>query len=184
MRALIFVVAALASLPIVAQAQVKPEIRPFVGAYIPTGSQRDILKDAFMGGGQLALEVNNQFHVVGSFAYSAPHFKGQVSDHAHLYQSDIGAELFRDMSMQNDWKFRPFVGAGLGVRTFDPAGPIGAKNYPSGYAALGAEFQLAQLALRLETRDYLMSFKGVTGTDNTSTRNEIALCAGLAYHLR
>ena len=30
------------------------EIRPFVGAYIPTGDQRDALKDAVLVGGQLS----------------------------------------------------------------------------------------------------------------------------------
>jgi hypothetical protein len=186
MRAFVFMLAVLVSVPITAQAQVKPELRPFVGAFIPTGTQRDVFKDAVLTGGQLALEMNDRIHLVGTFAFSGPSFKSQVtgSDHMHIYQTDVGAELFQSVSLQNEWEFRPFVGLGGGVRTFDPAGSIASKSYPSGYAAIGTEFQLDRFALRFETRDYLMSFKGVSGTEKSSTRNEIAISAGLAYHLR
>ena len=186
MRALVWMLAALASVPIAAQAQVQPEIRPFVGAFIPTGNQREVFKDALMTGGQMAVEVNEQFHLVGMFAFSNPKFKAQVpgSDHIRAYQSDVGAELFRRVDLENDWTFRPFVGIGGGVRTFDPSGSAKAKHYAAGYGALGAEMQLNRFALRLETRDYLMNFKGISGGEKSSVRNEIAISAGIAYHLR
>ena len=186
MRALVLVLAALASVPIAAQAQVKPEIRPFVGAFIPTGTQRDVFKDALLSGGQVAVEVNDQFHLVGMFAFSSPKFKNEVkgSGHMDLYQSDLGAELFQSVDLENDWKFRSIVGVGGGVRTFDPSGPIKMKHYPAGYGAIGAGMQLNQFALRFETRDYLMNFKGISGNEKSSLRNEIAISAGLAYHLR
>ncbi len=51
MRAFVFLLAALASAPIAASAEVTPEARPFVGAFIPTGDQRHVFKDALFTGG-------------------------------------------------------------------------------------------------------------------------------------
>ncbi len=119
-------------------------------------------------------------------AFSDPKFKAQVpgTNHAHMYQSDIGGELFQNITLDNDWVIRPFVGLGGGIRTIDPSGTPKAKNYASGYGAIGTEIQLDRFAFRLETRDYLVNFKGITGDEKSSTRNEIAISAGLAFHLR
>src|SRR5580765_2129454 len=187
MRAvLLLVVAALVSLPTVTRAQNVPEIRPFVGAYVPTGEQRNDFKDALLVGTQVAVETGDRLHVVGTFAFTGPDFNNptQNSGHMHIYQMDIGGELFRNVDFNSDWKFRPFLGLGAGVRRYDPTETGDSKNYPAGYGSLGAEFQLNSLALRFEARDYLTSFKGVTGNGATSTRNEVALSAGLAFHLR
>jgi hypothetical protein len=186
MRALPFILVASLLVPLVSQAEVKPEIRPFVGAFVPTGDQRNVLNDAVLTGGQVAVEAANVLHLVGTFAFAGPNFDHKFAGqgHMHVYQSDVGAELFRNVAMNNRWKFRPFVGAGLGVRTYDPTSSASAKNYPAGYGALGAEFQLRRIAVRCETRDYLTRFKGVTGSESASTRNELMLSAGLAYHLR
>jgi hypothetical protein len=187
MRAvLILFVAALLWVPTVTRAQSIPEIRPFVGAFVPTGAQRDDFNDALLVGTQLALETSDRFHVVGTFAFTGPDFNNptQNSGHMHIYQVDIGGELFRNVDFSSDWKFRPFLGVGAGVRRYDPTETGDSKNYPAGYGALGAEFQLNQFALRFETRDYLTQFKGVTGNESTSTRNEVVFSAGLALHLR
>ena len=90
-------------------------------------------------------------HVVGTFAFSGPDFKNQVptGGHMHVFQTDVGGELFRDMALNGDWKFRPFVGAGLGVRTYDPTEALSTKSYPAGYGAVGTEFQLNRVAVRL-----------------------------------
>ena len=188
MRAvLLLLVAALLCVPTVTRAQTIPEIRPFVGAYVPTGDQRNDFKDAVLVGTQVAVEASDRFHVVGTFAFTGPDFNQptQTSGHMHVYQMDIGGELFRNVDFSNnDWKFRPFLGIGAGVRRYDPTETGDSKNYPAGYGALGAEFQLNQFALRFETRDYLTQFKGVTGSEPTSTRNEVVFSAGLALHLR
>src|SRR5947208_1821879 len=46
------------------------ELRPFVGAYIPTGDQRDLLKDAVLVGGQLTWHVIPPVAVTGTFGWS------------------------------------------------------------------------------------------------------------------
>ena len=47
------------------------ELRPFAGASIPTGSQRDLFKDAALFGTQGALELSPTFHVIGTFGWTA-----------------------------------------------------------------------------------------------------------------
>jgi len=186
MRAILLVLAVSLSMPMVTQAQVKPEIRPFVGAFIPTGNQRDVLDDALFTGAQLAVEVADVLHLVGTFAFAGPDFKKELTGggHMHIYQSDVGAELFRVVTLKNDRSVRPFLGAGLGVRTYDPTATWESRSYPAGYGTVGAELQFNRVAVRFEARDYLTRFKGVAGNEEASTRNELALSVGLAYHLR
>ena len=186
MRALLIALALLLSLPIEARAQSKPEIRPYAGVLVPTGDQRDLFKDAMLAGGQLAVELADRYHVVGTFGFSGPNFDNSVATggHVHIYQADLGGELFKDMPLENGWRIRPFLGLGGGVRTYDPTDTGGSNSYPAAYGALGSEFQLSRVAMRLEARDYLTRFKGLSGNDEVSTRNEVAISLGLAYHLR
>lgn len=186
MRYVLLVIAALVSVPMVAQAQVIPEVRPFVGAFVPTGDQDDVFDVALLAGTQVAVEAADMLHVVGTFGFSGPEFDRRIvnSGHMHIYQFDVGGELFRNMEFNNDWLFRPFIGLGAGVRRYDPTAVGPSKNYPAGYGALGAEFQLNRLALRFEARDYLTRFKGLSGNDPAATRNEVALTTAMVFHLR
>jgi hypothetical protein len=101
MRRIFLVTAALLALGAnLAWAQATPEFRPFIGSYIPTGDQRDVLKDAFLMGGQVGVEMTGNVHLVGTLAYSAPRpEQTTIGKDVHLYQYDVGAELFRVMPM-------------------------------------------------------------------------------------
>jgi hypothetical protein len=186
MRSVLLLVAALMIVPVVAQSQAIPEVRPVVGAFIPTGDDADVFDAAVLGGVQVAAEVADVLHVVGTFAFTGPGFDKMVanSGHMHIYQVDAGGEFFKSVGFGSDWLFRPFVGAGAGVRRYDPTAAGISKNYPAGYGSIGAEFQLNRIALRFEARDYLTRFKGLSGNDPASTRNDVALTAGMAFHLR
>ena len=124
--------------------------------------------------------------MVGTVGFSGPAFdkKALQNGHMHIFQFDLGGELFRSVEFNNDWLFRPFVGLGAGVRRYDPTAVGPTKNYPAGYGTLGAEFQLNRFAFRFEARDYLTRFKGLSGNEAASTRNEIALTTGMVFHLR
>jgi hypothetical protein len=163
-----------------------PEIRPFVGAYIPTGAQRDELKTAVLGGAQFGYEYREMMHFVGTVAWS-PGKENVTADHekVNVYTYDAGIELFMKQDMANGWQMRPFLGLGGGARTYDPATRgIKTKTYPDGYGAIGAEFQLRQIALRIEGRDYISQFKGIAGDEKSVTRNNMMVVAALAWHLR
>ena len=78
MRRTIIVVGALVAGAMTLPAQSfmpKPEIRPFVGASIPTGTQRDFFEDAALMGLQGALEFKPTFHVLGTFSWVPSHNK-------------------------------------------------------------------------------------------------------------
>src|SRR5437763_17163789 len=91
------------------------ELRPFVGAYIPTGDQRDLLKDAVLVGGQLTWHVIPAVAVSGTFGWSPSKDRVTAGDQTlDIYQYDVGAEL-RAASLYDAglWNFTPFVGLGL-----------------------------------------------------------------------
>lgn len=74
-----------------------PEIRPFAGAYVPTGGMRDVLEDAPMIGVQLAVEIGERMHGVGSIGWA---FSSDPADQAiHMSQYDFGVEFFQTFDL-------------------------------------------------------------------------------------
>jgi hypothetical protein len=80
--------------------------------------------------------------------------------------------------------FRPFVGAGVGSRTYDYKDRQ-TKNTScvAGYASLGAEIRHRVIAVRSEARDYLSCFQSPISGERR-TRNDLGLTIGLVYHIR
>lgn len=188
-RTLVLLAAVLALQATPVQAQFTPEVRPFAGAYIPTGDQADVLKSSFLVGIQAAVEVNEALHLLGTFGYATPRpDRPTIGNDVHLYQYDVGAELFRiiPFSSNDHWTFRPFAGMGLGARTHDfkDRGDTDAQTYFSGYGALGVEIQNRRVALRIEARDYVTRFRGLLGNEAAVARNDVMLGAGVAFHVR
>jgi len=161
---------------------VTPEIRPYVGVFVPTGDQRDVLKDAVLVGGQAGVEVAQWLHVIGNFGYSGNKAKAQLNrKDVHIYAYDAGVEAFHITKLQNYFQMRPFLGIGAGARTYDPKAGSAQTNV-AGYGALGTELQSGNVAIRLEGRDYLTRFKGLTGDLGTKTRNDMMFMLGAAFH--
>ena len=170
--------------PLTAQVPGTPkfEIRPYVGAYIPTGDQRDVFKDAILAGAQASYRIAPQFAITGTIGWSPTEDRlttGQET--VDLLQYDIGGELRAPSWLSGEsWDFSPFVGLGVGGRTYDYRDlDVDAKTNVAGYGALGGEFGVGQFGLRIEGRDYVSRFEPLTGTGETKTRNDIALAAGL-----
>jgi hypothetical protein len=159
------------------------EIRPFAGAYIPTGDQRDLLKDAVLVGAQASWRVIPQLALTGTFGWAPSKDRIAAGDQTlDLYQYDLGAEA-RAPSWYNKgtWDFTPFVGLGVGGRTYNyrDLDDVDAKTNVAGYGALGGEVGFGRLGLRLEARDYVSRFEPLTGTGDTKTRNDVTVAAGL-----
>lgn len=163
----------------------RPEIRPYVGALIPTGAHRDDFKSATTLGLQGALELSRWMHVVTTLGWTHGYakFGGFSNDVTFVWNYDVGAEFNAFYDLSDDWVLRPFLGLGAGGRTYDyRARGIDGSTCSTGYATIGSEAQAGTFALRLEGRDYVNCFKSpVTGKQ--STRNDVALTFGLAYHL-
>jgi Outer membrane protein beta-barrel domain len=162
------------------------ELRPFVGAYIPTGAQRDLFRDAPMFGVQAAVEIKEYLHVLGSFAWAPDENKYQVTgDNVGIYQYDVGAELGFVQALGANWQLKPFIGVGGGARTYDfEARSLPTKTCAAGYGAIGTEFQVGRTALRLEARDYVFCYRSPIAGVDSKTRNDVRLAAGVAYHFR
>ena len=160
------------------------ELRPFVGAYIPTGDQRDLLKDAVLVGAQLSYNVIPAFSVTGSFGWSPSKDRVTAGNQTlDIYQYDVGGEL-RAASLFDGgvWNFTPFVGLGLGGRTYNYRDlNVGSKTNFDGYGGLGGDIGFGPIGFRIEARDYVSQFKPLTGSGDTKTRNDIGLAAGLSY---
>ena len=185
---LITTIAALALSAVTAQAQSitggRFEVRPFVGAYIPTGDQRDLLKDAVLAGAQLSWRAIPALAITGSFGWAPTKDRVRPGDQTlDIYQYDVGAEL-RSSSLYRGtlWDFSPFVGLGLGGRTYNYRDlDVDSKTNFDGYAALGGDLGFGALALRIEGRDYVSQFKPLTGSGDTKTRNDIGVALGVSY---
>ncbi len=188
MRTLTFVVAAavLSAAPLSAQSS-RPtvELRPFAGVTIPTGSQRDLVKDAPIAGLGLAVQVRPNLHFVGTFGWMREHTKYDVTrNDANRYQYDAGVEFSLERNLSSSWTFRPFLGAGGGARTYDyQASTLLTRTCAAGYGAIGSEFKTGLTALHIEARDYVFCNKSPLQGGESKTRNDITFALGLAYHL-
>lgn len=156
------------------------ELRPYAGAYIPTGDQRDLLKDAVLVGGQASYRILPQLAITGTVGWSPSKDRITPGDETiDLWQYDLGAEL-RAPSWQR-WgtiDFTPFVGLGGGGRTYNYRDlDVDSKTNVAGYGVVGSELGFGRFGLRLEARDYVSRFKPFDGGDS-KTRNDVTVATG------
>lgn len=159
------------------------ELRPYLGAYIPTGDQRDLLEDAVLVGAQASWRVLAQLAVTGTFGWAPSTDRVRSGDETlDLYQYDVGAEA-RAPSWYSAgaWDFTPFIGLGVGGRTYNyrDLDDVDAKTNVAGYGAIGGEAGFGRVGLRLEARDYISRFEPLTGNGDAKTRNDVTVAAGL-----
>jgi hypothetical protein len=161
------------------------ELRPFGGASIPTGTQRDYFKDAAMFGIQGAIELKPALHMIGSFSWVDGKNKYSVSNlNVDIFQYDVGAELGLVTPLGASWEMKPFLGFGAGARTYRfSADQLSNKTCALGYGSVGSEFQLTKFALRLEARENVFCYKSPIIGQKSKTRNDLGLSFGIAYHV-
>ena len=166
--------------------ELRPEIRPFAGVYLPTGTQRDLFDNAAKFGVQAALELRPSFHVLGTFGYVPGQTKYvSAKNDVQIFQYDVGVEFNMLRPIGDMWLFKPFVGAGAGARSyFYDNSALTDRTCAAGYGALGMEFELNRAAIRLEGRDNVFCFRSALPNIKSSTRNDIDFSLGLAYHFK
>ena len=162
------------------------ELRPVLGGLLATGAQRRTFEDAALLGVHLAAELRRNFHVVGAFSYipSQTHRADGGHDEILIFQWDLGAELNSRLRARRYWTPRPFVGGGVGRRTYENKRLELRHGYATVYGGFGIEYQTDVIGVRLEARDYVSRFAGFDGTEPRGVRNDIALAIAIAYHVR
>lgn len=157
-------------------------IRPFVGANIPTGDQRDFLKDAVLVGAQASWNASQNIALTGSFSWAPAKDRITAADQTlDTYQYDVGLEARSPAVTLN--RIVPFIGAGLGGRTYNYRDlDVESKSNFAGYGALGVDASLGLLSVRVEGRDYISRFQPLTGGGETKTRNDVALFAAVGVN--
>lgn len=162
------------------------EFRPVLGGLLATGAQKRAFEDGALVGIQLAAEVHRIVHVVGAFAYVPTQTRRADGglDQIRILQWDLGVELNARLRRRGHWTPKPFIGAGVGHRTFGNVRRDMRRGYPTVYGGLGIEYQTDVVGVRLEARDYVSRFAGFDAAEPDAVRNDIGLAIGIAYHIR
>jgi hypothetical protein len=161
------------------------EVRPVVGALVPTGAQRDLLKDAVLAGAQLSYVVNPHVALLGSFAWAPTEDQTLADAKVDLFQYEVGVEgRAPNLTAAAPVVTRPYASVGVGGRTYDyrDVAGAGAETNFLGFGAVGVD--LAQrngpIGVRVEARDNVTGFKGLRGElADRKARNDVQFSAGL-----
>src|SRR5689334_21183946 len=78
-----------------AQSAPRFEARPFIGAYVPTGDQADMLGAAPSFGAQASFAVTRRLSILGTGSWSPSAFDHVAigNDGVDIFQYDLGAEF-------------------------------------------------------------------------------------------
>lgn len=160
------------------------EIRPFIGAFIPTGDQREMIDDAITAGVQGAYTVTSYLSIVATFSVTpSSDTRLTLDDDLDVFSYDIGAELRKSFTLtKTGVTLSPFIGLGGGGRTYDyRTRETHAESNVTGYGALGAQLSMGSIGFRIEARDYVSGFNGLTGEmTEWQTRNDVAILSALS----
>jgi outer membrane protein with beta-barrel domain len=185
-------IAALAAFALRAEAQSPAprafNVRPVVGALVATGDEHDLLKNAVLVGGQASYNLNSNFAVLGSFAWSPSEDKTTTPrPKLDLYQYDLGIEgRLDDLTSGTAVATRPFASVGGGARTYNLRNVPGssAQTNPLAFGAIGLDVgpSSGRVGVRLEARDNVTWFKGLRGElQDRNARNDVQFAAGLTF---
>ena len=177
----------LASAPTAAaQAPAEPtgawEFRIPSGGLVPTGAQRNALKDAHLSAAQLSYAVRPSFAITATVGWARSRDLASADDpKVDVFTYDLGAEArapawFAGRAVT----FSPFVGAGAGARSYNHRKlELDATHNVAGYGAVGGELGVGRVGLRLEARDYVSGFRPLVGGGSARTRNDVVALLGL-----
>lgn len=181
------VTAALVAIPAVTpqvHAQSAASIRPTVGVFVPTGDQRDLLKDALLVGVQGSYNLTHNFALTGTFDWSPNKDRLINEAKVDLFQYDLGIEgRLNNLTPTASISTRPYATLGAGARTYHFR-DLDANSQTNflGFGAVGVDIAQATgpIGIRIEARDNVTAFKGLQDElADRKARNDLQFTAGL-----
>jgi hypothetical protein len=160
------------------------ELRFTSGAFVPTGHQRNFLKDAQVSGVQLSWVVRPALAVTGTFGWARNRDVASIdTPKLDVFTSDLGVEgRPAQWNANGAVSFSPFAGLGVGARSYNYRKlDVNATHNLAAYGAIGGELGMGRVGLRLEVRDYVTGFKPLVGAGTSDTRNDFIIMAGLRF---
>ena len=151
------------------------------GALLPTGDQRDALKNARMNLAQLSFAVRPYLAVTTSMGWARSRDIATTgSPKLDVFTYDVGAELRADRWLSGKaFTFTPFAGAGAGGRSYNYRSlDVDATHNLAAYGSAGGELGYRRIRFRLEARDYVSGFKPMMANGASGRRNDVSVMAG------
>jgi len=156
------------------------------GTVVSTGAPEDNVKRAAVTAVQLSYGLRPDLVLTSTIGWARTTTIG-IGPEAKLdlFTYDAGVEYrLPRRSADRRINFKPFTGVGVGARSrrYRHVDVATTQNLTT-YASVGGELGLARVRVRLEVRDYL-TWAAPFGTSGTSSRNDIAVLAGVRIGLR
>ncbi len=149
-------------------------VAPFVGGFVPTGSQRDVLKDSVFTGITASYDVLPYLAVVGSFGWAPTKVKNLANSQLDMYQYDLGVQGQYAFNPGAGLTLTPFVGVGVGARTYSFRHLSASSETDfTGYVSAGATLQYSVFTVSATARDYVSHYEGLGLTSANATRNDL-----------
>jgi hypothetical protein len=155
------------------------------GALVPTGAQREVLKDAPLSTAQLSYVVRSRVAVTTTVGWARSRdLVAEGDPKLSVFTYDVGVEARARRSPQagsEGLTVTPFAGVGAGGRSYNHRTlDRDATHALAGYAAVGGEFGAGRVRLRLEARDYVTGVKRLDG-GGPAAWNDLVVTAGVRF---
>jgi hypothetical protein len=161
------------------------EVRVSSGTLLPTGDERDVLKNAPMTALQVSRLMTPSLALTGTIGWARSQVINTTdTPKLDVFTSDLGIELRSPRWFNKSMvTFDAFAGVGGGMRSYNYRKlDVGATHNLAGYGAVGGEFGMGRVGLRLEVRDYLTGFKPLVGAGESGMRNDVVFTAAVRFN--
>jgi hypothetical protein len=156
------------------------------GTLVPTGAQEDDMKRGNLTAIQLSYGLRPDLVLTSTVGWARTTAVGLGPDaKLDVFTYDTGIE-YRVPRGSADPRinFKPFTGVGVGARSHSYRNAdVAATHNLTTYASVGGELGVSRVRVRLEVRDYL-TWVTPFGTARSTSRNDVAVLAGLRLALR